>query len=978
MANTTIPPQGSGADTPFDNLVGVQLVTGGGLTNGNFEFTTSVSEKVNRQFSIGSFSDPISLENLSINTINQSRAALSQDYKVYPNYDLSEITNFTLYGSLSKRLEVSVTKVLNYFPAALQLDETYYDFTTGDTAFDILYESEEQYTTFSINVERIKNPFNIDFTVNAAANLLVRETPVSYLRDITSFYNRYSLFFSGSEYPVLFFTPSNNTNEGTLYFTVSGNPFYEYSATSATSQSFYIKPSTYYTEVNFKEPFDEVEQFLLNRLSNPIYTATFQVPVQTDSGVVTVQQQQITWPLDGPWNLDIRTPNFESYLATLSTIGIDFDAYKTNLISRFYVTDAFKEFDTQDQKIESVLQLYGRSFDDIKKFIDALAYMNSVHYNIGNDIPSQLLKNLAQTLGFQINVSPITDDDFLNSIFGNGAAPVFSGYSRQMTPSELNFQFYRNLILNASYLFKSKGTRRSIEFMLRLAGAPDALVEINEFIYLADQKININNFDTQYLQIESGTYLNQYPSLDSNYTYLLFGETYTAFTNTYEVETVTSTRNDFPVDNEGYPKAPTQTADYFFQMGSGWFESTPKHRSNEVIDVTQSVFTGNNPSVQTSLAPFTYGEEYFDRYRTFPYIGGGYRLTEYIDNRKSWVVNDIGLRRETGGDYNAYYYTPSDKLVLNRKNLEVFLNPSQGIVYDVWSMSRRYDYPIPNSGLTPPYPSPGDKDWTFINPKPKVKTFFEFAQTFWFNTINVRNRQYITDGKTGGYPTLSSIFWNWLESENVNIPNDNFNYTNLVEYVDKLGQYWIRLVEQVVPASTLWTTGVRFENSIFHRQKFVYRRQRGCQIVPVEKTNCPAIGNLFSYECISKTTTCPLYPSVTFSQILNEVLNQYLTSIGKTLSDCVANSLFGTWYLIMEYNNTEIYNESFYTSAGITSVPTNTIWYSAIVAGLDSIYQDGFNYSISDNTITIKRVTCNDEDITFNINIAIDLNISCN
>ena len=46
MANTTIPPQGSGADTPFDNLVGVQLVTGGGLTNGNFEFTTSVTSIV--------------------------------------------------------------------------------------------------------------------------------------------------------------------------------------------------------------------------------------------------------------------------------------------------------------------------------------------------------------------------------------------------------------------------------------------------------------------------------------------------------------------------------------------------------------------------------------------------------------------------------------------------------------------------------------------------------------------------------------------------------------------------------------------------------------------------------------------------------------------------------------------------------------------------------------------------------------------
>ena len=42
------PRPGSGAATAFDNIVGLQTVEGGGLTQGNFEFTTSVTEKVNR------------------------------------------------------------------------------------------------------------------------------------------------------------------------------------------------------------------------------------------------------------------------------------------------------------------------------------------------------------------------------------------------------------------------------------------------------------------------------------------------------------------------------------------------------------------------------------------------------------------------------------------------------------------------------------------------------------------------------------------------------------------------------------------------------------------------------------------------------------------------------------------------------------------------------------------------------------------
>jgi hypothetical protein len=79
----------------------------------------------------------------------------------------------------------------------------------------------------------------------------------------------------------------------------------------------------------------------------------------------------------------------------LNEIAVDFDDYRTNVISRFLVTGSLKEFDTEGQKFEKILQVYGRSFDETQKFVNALAYMNSVNYNVANDIPSQLLKNLS-------------------------------------------------------------------------------------------------------------------------------------------------------------------------------------------------------------------------------------------------------------------------------------------------------------------------------------------------------------------------------------------------------------------------------------------------------------------------------------------------------------------------------------------------------------------------------------------------------
>ena len=495
MAKKFIPnTAASGAGTPFDNIVGLQTVQGGGLTQGNFEFTQGISEKSNRNFNIGVFQSPVSLEDLNLDSVNASRELIAKEYRVYPNYDLSQVTNFTIFGSLQKRFEVSVQRILNFFPAAIEVDALYYDFTSGETAYNITYDSVANETELTIDVARIKNPFSIDYSVNSAINLQNREQEFSPLRDLTNRYRDYSLVVDEIPYQIIDFTSSSSLYSGTISVIIIGNPF---SGDSSTYKSLVVRPNDYYVEKVFSEDFDQVEQFLLNRLVLPIYTATFNVPVDSDNGVASIQTKNVTWQKDGLWNLDIRTQSFTNYLETLNVIGSEFDAFKTNLIARFLVTESLLEFDTDDHRVAKVLQIYGRSFDQIKQFIDALAYMNSVNYTPGNDIPSMLLKNLAQTLGWSTNISPITNENFLDSVYNSTGVTQYAGYSREYTPSELNYQFYRNLILNSAYLFKSKGTRRSVEFTLRLVGAPDALIEFNEHVYVADQRINMKKY--QYL-----------------------------------------------------------------------------------------------------------------------------------------------------------------------------------------------------------------------------------------------------------------------------------------------------------------------------------------------------------------------------------------------------------------------------------------------------------------------------------------------
>ena len=606
MVKYKCPPQGpTGASTFSDNIVGLQLVQGGGLTNANFDFTTTVVEKVNRSFDIGTFSTPISLNDLGID-LGKSFQIFQNNFKVTPNFDSTKITNFTAYGSLTKRFESSIINIINYFPAALEIINLREGYTTGNTAQNITFYSNENVTELDLDISAIRNPFGINFTVNATSDINSLEFSISKYRNLKETYPAYVLIVNGGKYTVSYLFPSQSLTAGTLTMQVDGNPF---SGNSTSVDTIVIRPNDVIVNEVFNLNLDEVDEFLLYRYVTPIYTAQFQIPTEADNGNIFTRYQNVTWPLDGSWNLDIRTENFSSYIETLNQIGNEFDSQQTDLLSRFYVTDAFQEFDTPDKKVEKTLRIYGRSFDESKKYIDALSFMTSVNYNVGNDIPSKLLPNLAETLGWSTNISPITNVDYITSVYGT-TENAFPGYSTSQTIDDLNSQFYRNLILNSAYLYKSKGTRKAIDFLMNYIGAPEALIEFNENVYVADSPIDIERFNELFQQISGGVFIPETPSLDPLNIYSFQGNPFTAYTSTTTIETVTTTIDDYPIDSEGYPSPRANTENMFFQKGEGWFEQTPEHRSPEELIITTNSFTGQNLNVQTQLEPFTYGQKY--------------------------------------------------------------------------------------------------------------------------------------------------------------------------------------------------------------------------------------------------------------------------------------------------------------------------------------------------------------------------------
>lgn len=931
---------GKGSDTFGDNLVGRQFTDGSSqFTLGNFGINSGARAKDSREFSLGNFSEPITLSTLNFKSTEEARKASSNSLEVFINYDRSKVSNFVLYGSLRDRLRVAVQNVIKNFPAALVFTKLRQNFLTGNTATNIIFDAIENETTLDLELLNVHNPFGIDFT---KIGKIYTDKDLNPIRNFTQFYNKYSLFIRDEEYPLTFITPTTgNTVTDTLSIEVYGNPF---TGQTTTTENFFIKPNTKETEEIF-DNLEDVEKFIIERDTTPIYTANFDIPSQTDSGKFVQNTTSLTWPSTNSWNLVITGASFNVYLNKLLEIADNFDAYKTNLVSRFLTTAAFKEFDTEDEKVDQILKIYGRSFDNIKTYIEGLAYMTNVTYDSTNNVPNELLTNFAHMLGWK-TPSAIETEGFLESILTRSKSE-YEGKAQSQTPTELNSELYRRLVVNTAYLFKSKGTRKAIEFLMRFVGAPEALIEFNEHVYVAGQRVNMQKFNQRISVISGGSYYEEVIVKD---------QLFSATTNTFPPVTVTGytfgtelvsvdtsvTRAQFPVDSQGYPLAPTFNKDGFFQAGAGWFEETVEHRGKEMVDIQTSVFTGNTPSVKTKLNKFTYGEPYLNLYRKFPETNLGFDIIRTKDNKKSWVYKEgeKSKRLYTFRDRGTRYFTEDERLVLNVKNVDLFLNVGQGLTWDVWNLSNKFGCPFGKDPLNPPYPNLGGPDWTQIQIDASKIPFVEFADQFWKILINVKNRQTIDDGHAGGYPTLLKVYLDYLESDVAcGVPSNKYTYQKMIDYAEGIGDYWMRLVEQFIPATTIWQGGTRYENSAFHRYKYSYKHEPLCD----------------DLECFGSFISCT---GPNFNQ---QLIDGFLGCNGTVFSGA-------TWSNRLTLGGT-VYNGSanggiYYSSTTLTDIPSTSQWLDDVVSILSGITQD---VSDPNNSLTwyVHDDTPTDPDLPF-------------
>lgn len=81
------------------------------------------------------------------------------------------------------------------------------------------------------------------------------------------------------------------------------------------------------------------------------------------------------------------------------------------------------------------------------------------------------------------------------------------------------------------------------------------------------------------------------------------------------------------------------------------------------------------------------------------------------------------------------------------------------------------------------------------------------------------------DRKTlSSYPTLRLLYERYMNSQAFcNTTSSKFDYYKMDKFASLIGSYWVDLIEQTIPATTIWGATKIYTNTIFDKQKFQYK-----------------------------------------------------------------------------------------------------------------------------------------------------------
>lgn len=625
----------------------------------------------------------------SINGLGSSFLLKEQKF-VELNKTYDDFSKICYFGSTNAMLKSAIEGIINNFPAGLYV-RNYQTSTISDT-----------YIT--IPIEDIENNFNIDITDYKD---ILTNLPQSDLRVFHSSYLDFQLVLSNETIigDVIGFTGyTEQLNPTGITFQISGQ-------TLTNSSEFHIRPKRSKFD-EFVLTLDDFQRMLLNERTTPKYKTTLKIPVETETGI-RYDFNTFIWATSDNYNLDIQSADYVYFLESLINSSNLIDELYSDNLYRMLTHETIKNFDSGiisreidefraeeiaigGTKITNLLRLYGRSFDELKKYIEGINTANNITYDGVNNLPNTYFDG-------KLNESGWDTFTILNNFSNTGVTNnnMFMGLSGNYSVKEVDVELNKRLILNSKHILRSKGTRKSIRRLLGLFGVKESWYEMREFVQSVDSfltgdslyniaelnyaiypedNITQENKEDYVFSFDQTLYDNtniglsaKCPICDSE-NYITTGDTIVSGICVENNHIFDLTGSTF-----GYPKPLISSNIYYFQQKGNWYRETGGiHIDSTGGTYVNEITYGNNPHIGdgTYDAGYDYVDQYRDTFKRYvrgkddeifdvtAYSNKGFGVSQRknIDNKKIWYKNNL---------IRDNYSTSDERLILNDKNFAI-------------------------------------------------------------------------------------------------------------------------------------------------------------------------------------------------------------------------------------------------------------------------------------------------------------------
>lgn len=179
--------------------------------------------------------------------------------------------------------------------------------------------------------------------------------------------------------------------------------------------------------------------------------------------------------------LSLDDPDVIDYVVAAQASGSLHDRNNQSLIFNLF-PEAFSQSDEASAVVfRNFALILARHFDRIKLYVSQLANLRRVSYGDYDQAPDELLEEVGRFFGWDLQGSFATTDA-MRYFVGRSVQPGPAGNTGLDTKlADVKAQFWRRILLNLMYLYKTKGTRESVEAFLRTYGVDSGFVRLKEY-----------------------------------------------------------------------------------------------------------------------------------------------------------------------------------------------------------------------------------------------------------------------------------------------------------------------------------------------------------------------------------------------------------------------------------------------------------------------------------------------------------------